>query len=97
MAGAAGVGLTGLVLLVAAASAWLPLAAYRRWTGIWRKAALAPLLLLMLWVALILAGRAVDPSAHALWQLELFGWAMATMVYMVVALTIKSILDNSAR
>ena len=93
----AGIGITVLVLLVMSASAYLPLAAYRHWSGPWRMAALAPLLMLLLWVVLILAGRAADPSAHTLWQLEMFGWAMLTMVYMVVAFTIKSILDKSDR
>ncbi len=88
---------TILVLLVMAASAYLPLAACRHWTGAWRAAALAPLLILLLWVVLILAGRAADPSSHALWELELFGWAMGAMVYMVAAFTIKSILDKSRR
>ena len=92
-----GGGLTVLILLVAAASAYLPLAAYRHWTGAWRKAALAPLLLLLLWVVLVLAHRAVDPSAHPRWQLELFVLAMAMTVYMVAAFTIKSILDKSRR
>ena len=86
---------TILVLPVLAASAYLPLMAYRHWTGAWRKAALAPLLILLLWIVLILSGRAVDPSSHALWQLEMFGWAMGTMVFMVAAFTIKSILDKS--
>ena len=94
---AVGAGLTILVLLVMAASAYLPLAAYRHWTGAWRKAALAPLLILLLWVVLILTSRAADPAAHALWPLEMFGWAMGTMVYMVAAFTIKSILDKSKR
>ena len=92
-----GGGLTVLVLLVTAASVYLPLAAYRYWTGIWRKAALAPLLLLLLWVVLVLAHRAVDPSAHPRWQLELFALAMAMMVYMVAAFTIKSILNKADR
>ncbi len=92
-----GGGLTVLVLLVAAASAYLPLAAYRYWTGAWRKAALAPLLLVLLWVVLVLAHRAVDPSAHPRWQLELFALAMAMMVYMVAAFTIKSILNKAGR
>lgn len=92
-----GAGLTVLILLVTAASVYLPLAAYRHWTGAWRKAALAPLLILLLWVVLVLAHRAVDASAHPRWPLELFVLAMAMMVYMVAALTIKSILDKSRR
>lgn len=89
------IGLTILVLLVAAASVYLPLAAYSHWTGAWRKAALAPLLLLLLWVVLVLAHRAVDPSAHPRWQIELFIAAMAIMVYMVALFTIKSILNKA--
>lgn len=90
-----GVGLTVLVLLVTAASVYLPLAAYSHWTGAWRKAALAPLLLLLLWVVLVLAHKAVDPSAHPRWQIEFFIGAMAIMIYMVAAFTIKSILNKA--
>ena len=94
---AVGGGLTILILLVAAASAYLPLAACRYWKGAWRKAALAPLLLLLLWIVLALAHKAADPSAHPRWQLELFILAMGTMVYMVAVFTIKSIIDKSKR
>ncbi len=96
-AGSFGTVITGLTLAVAAAAAWLPLAAWRHWRGPWRSVALAPLFLLLLWVALIVAGRAAGASAHPLWPLEIFAWAMATMVYMVAALTVKSILNKSQR
>ncbi len=85
-----------LVLLVAAASAWLPLLAARHWRGAWRAAALAPLLIALLLPVAMLAGRAgVPPPGPMRWQLAAFAWAMGTMVYMVAALTIKSILDKS--
>jgi len=84
-----------LILLVAAASAWLPLVATRHWHGAWRAAALAPLLIGLLLLVAMLAERAAAPSGPMRWQLAAFAWAMGTMVYMVAALTIKSILDKS--
>ena len=90
-----GIGISLLVLGVAGASALLPLAACRQWRGVWRAAAGAPLLFGLLWLVMMLAGRAAGVSGGAVWQLGVFGWAMGTMVYMVAVLTIKSILDKN--
>ena len=84
-----------LILLVTAASAWLPLLAARHWRGAWRGAALAPLFIGLLLLVAMLAERAAAPSDPIRWQLAAFAWAMGTMVYMVAALTIKSILNKS--
>jgi len=83
-----------LVLLVTAASAWLPLVATRHWRGAWRAAALAPLFIGLLLLVAMLAERAAAPSGLMRWQLAAFAWSMGTMVYMVAALTIKSILNK---
>jgi len=83
-----------LILLVTAASAWLPLLAARHWRGAWRGAALAPLFIGLLLLVAMLAERAAAPSDPIRWQLAAFAWAMGTMVYMVAALTIKSILNK---
>jgi len=84
------------VLIFTVASAALPLAAWRQWPpGAWRNAAAAPLLLLLLWVALIVVGRLADPEAHGLWPLEIFAWSMLNMIYMVVVMTAKRILDKA--
>jgi hypothetical protein len=42
----------------------------------------------------IVAGRLDDPGSHRLWPFELFAWAMANMIYMVVILTAKRKLDK---
>jgi len=86
-----------LVLLVTAASAWLPLLAAWHWRGAWRATALAPLCIGLLLLVAMLAGRGAAPSGLTLWQLAAFAWAMATMVYMVAALTIKSIVDKRGK
>ncbi|MEX2469643.1 MAG: hypothetical protein WD396_07805 [Pseudohongiellaceae bacterium] len=84
------------VLVFTVASAMLPLAAWRQWpAGPWRKAAAAPLLLLLLWVALIVVARLGNPEAHGLWPLEIFAWSMLNMIYMVVIMTAKRILDKA--
>ncbi len=97
MPDAAGPGISLLALAVAAAGAWLPWAASRAWRGPWRKAALAPLLLGLLWLVWMIARTAANPGDGANWQLPIFAWAMLTLVYMACAFTIKSILDKARR
>ncbi len=97
MADAAGFGVSLLALAVAAAGAWLPWAAYRAWRGPWRRAALAPLLFGLLWLVWMIARAAANPGDGANWQLQIFAWAMLTLVYMACAFTIKSILDKARR
>ena len=84
------------VLVFTVASAVLPLAAWRQWpVGAWRNAAAAPLLVLLVWVALIVVAKLGDPLAHGLWPLEIFAWSMLNMIYMVAIMTAKRILDRA--
>lgn len=84
------------VLIFTVASALLPLAAWRQWqAGPWRKAAAAPLVLLLLWVALIVVAKLGDPEAHGLWPLEIFAWSMLNMIYMVAVMSAKRILEKA--
>ena len=39
-------------------------------------------------------GRLDDPGSHRLWPFELFAWAMANMIYMVIVMTAKRKLDK---
>ncbi len=96
MPDATDLGISLLTLAVAAAGAWLPWAAYRAWRGTWRRAALAPLLLGLPWLVWMIA-RAANPGDGANWRLQIFAWAMLTLVYMTCAFTIKSILDKARR
>ncbi|MGI9251044.1 MAG: hypothetical protein ACR2PR_07575 [Pseudohongiellaceae bacterium] len=80
-----------LVLVAITASAALPLAAFRQWQGLWRLGATLPLVGLLLWVAVIVTGRALDSASHALWAFELFAWAMLNLIYMMMLMTAKRI------
>ena len=80
-----------LVLVFTLASALLPLAALRQWSGPWRYIAAAPLLLLFLWAALIGSQKLINPALHPLWSLQMFAWAMLNMIYMVAAMTAKRV------
>ena len=86
-----------MVLVFALASAVLNLAAWRQWQGRWRTAALFPMALLLAWVALLVVDQMDGQSAHPLWALELFAWAMINMVYMVAVMTVKRILERADR
>ena len=72
-----------LVVLTALASAALPLAALRQWRGRWRLLAALPLAALLLW------GVAVIALGHTGWPLQLFIWAMLTLVYMMALMTVR--------
>jgi hypothetical protein len=84
-----------LVISVSAGSAALPLAASRQWAGKWRFSALAPIAVLILWVAIIVLGRLQSADSHQLWPFEIFTWAMLNMIYMVAVMTIKRVLDKA--
>ena len=89
------------VLIVTAASAALPYSAIRQWRGAWRIAAIAPLVVLLLWLAVITISKILTTGSRALWPLEMFAWAMLNMIYMVSIMTIKRMFakadeDNSS-
>lgn len=80
----------GLVVLAATlGSAVLNIAAIRQWNRNWGIVSSLPLIGLMLWGLIIVVAKRMDASAHALWQLEIFAWAMINMIYMVTAMTAK--------
>ena len=83
-----------IVLATLIASAALPVAALRQWPGRWRFLAMFPLATLMLLLAVIFTARLADPGSHRLWPFELFAWAMANMIYMVIVMTAKRKLDK---
>ena len=84
-----------IVITISAASAALPVAAFKQWTGGWRIAAVAPLVVLGLWVSIIVIARLASSDAHRLWPFEIFAWAMLNMIYMVAVMTIKRVLDKA--
>lgn len=77
------------VLAATAASAVLNIAAVRQWDRNWGLVSALPLLGLLLLGLLILVSKQLDASAHELWALEIFAWAMINMIYMVTAMTAK--------
>ena len=83
-----------IVLATLIASAALPIAALRQWPGRWRYFAMFPLAALILQLAVIVTGRLDDLGSHRLWPFELFAWAMANMIYMVIIMTAKRKLDK---
>ncbi|MEC7125479.1 MAG: hypothetical protein VX536_06080 [Pseudomonadota bacterium] len=83
-----------IVLATLIASAALPVAALRQWPGRWRFFAMFPLAALIFQLAVIVTGRLDDPGSHRLWPFELFAWAMANMIYMVIIMTAKRKLDK---
>ena len=83
-----------IVLATLIASAALPIAALRQWPGRWRYFAMFPLVALILQLAVIVIGRLDDLGSHRLWPFELFAWAMANMIYMVIVMTAKRKLDK---
>ena len=78
-----------LVFAATAGSAVLNVAAIRHWNRNWGLVSVLPLFCLLLWAALIVAAKQLDESAHELWALEIFAWAMINMIYMVTAMTAK--------
>jgi len=84
-----------IVIAISAASAALPIAASKQWTGNWRISAITPLALLLLWTAIIVFGRLQSSDSHQLWPFEIFTWAMLNMIYMVAVMTVKRVLDKA--
>ena len=52
-------------------------------------AAIAPLVVLLLWLAVITISKILTTGSRTLWPLEMFAWAMLNMIYMVSIMTIK--------
>lgn len=78
-----------VVFAATAGSAVLNIAAIRHWDRNWGIVSGLPLIALLLWGLLIVITKQVDASAHELWALEIFAWAMINMIYMVTAMTAK--------
>jgi len=78
-----------LIVLIPGSIVALCVAAIRQWRGSWRIMAIAPLGILLAWVALIVFSIILRPGSHSLWVFELFVWAMATSVYMMLLMTAK--------
>tara|TARA_B110000858_G_scaffold143001_1_gene162377 strand:- start:4186 stop:4608 length:423 start_codon:yes stop_codon:yes gene_type:complete len=78
-----------LVFAATAGSAVLNVAAIRHWDRNWGLVSALPLLGLLLWGVLIVVAKQLNESAHELWALEIFAWAMINMIYMVTAMTAK--------
>ena len=57
--------------------------------------ALAPLLVLGVWFAVILVAKISDPTSHEIWPFEVFAWAMFTTIYLVVLMTAKRTFDKA--
>lgn len=81
--------IVAIVFAATVGSIVLNLAAIRQWNRNWGLVSGLPILGLMVWSGVILAAKAADPAAHALWTLEIFAWAMLNMIYMVTAMTAK--------
>lgn len=73
-----GLGLVVLAGMLAGIIA--PIRAYRKWTGGWRVAAAAPLLLMIFAVGRIIIDVSIDPTSHNLWPMELGMFAIAALV-----------------
>lgn len=81
-----------MILIVATAaigSAALPVSAFKVWTGYWKLVAAIPLLFLAGWCAWIVIARLLDAAAHPYWLLEIFAWAMLTLLYMATVFTAR--------
>jgi len=84
-----------VVLIASAGSAVLNIAAIRHWNRNWGLVSGLPLLGLLLWGAFIVVAKLLDSSAHELWTLEIFAWAMINLIYMVTAMTAKRMFAKS--
>ena len=81
-----------MILIVAATavgSAALPVSAFKVWTGYWKLVAAMPFLVLAGWCAWIIIARLLDAAAHPYWLLEIFAWAMLTLLYMATVFTAR--------
>jgi len=87
--------IAGLVIFVAASVVYICYHAVHHWTGLWRPFAIAPLFILAIWIAVILATKLADPTSHQLWTFEILAWSMTTSVYLACLMTAKRIFDRS--
>lgn len=84
-----------VVFAATAGSAVLNVAAIRNWDRNWGLVSGLPLFALLLWGLIIVISKQLDASAHELWALEIFAWAMINMIYMVTAMTAKRMFARS--
>jgi hypothetical protein len=66
------------------------------WSSHWKAMALAPLIVLGVWLGVIIISKFTDADSHELWPFEIFAWAMATTIYLVVLMTAKRTFDKAA-
>ena len=59
-----------------------PFWAIRRWRGLWRIAAVVPVIVLAFVVARIIVDTARDPTSHNLWPIEIVIWGGASLAAM---------------
>lgn len=78
-----------LVIATGGSIAYLCYQAMLAWEGTWKLMALAPLVVIALWLTIILVNKLSDPASHQLWAFEVFSWAMGTTLYLVVLMTAK--------
>jgi hypothetical protein len=78
-----------LVIAISGSIAALPIAALKQWRGVWKKLAMLPLAIIIVWMVVIALSKLINPDSHSLWTLEVFSWAMITSVYMVILITAK--------
>lgn len=77
------------VAAIAGSVAYLCYFALRLWNGHWKKLAMAPLILLAVWLLSLVVGASTGLALRALWPFELLLWAMATTIYLVVLFTAR--------
>ena len=85
-----------MVIAVCGSVVYLCYQAMLAWNGYWKSMALAPLLILGVWLAVIVLAKFADATSHELWPFEVFSWAMITTIYMVVLMTAKRTFDKAA-
>jgi len=84
-----------LVCSVAGSVAYLCYFAVRLWAGNWRSLAIAPLLVLAIWLISIMLSLFTGLAPRSLWAFELLLWAMATTVYLVILFTAKRTFEKA--
>ena len=87
--------ITLIVVTVPGLVAWLCWTAVRVWRGNWRKLAAAPLAILFLLLVSLGWSWFSPGGLRQLWPFEVFLWAMATVVYLVVLMTAKKTFDKA--
>ena len=86
-----------LVIAISGSIAALPVAAMRQWRGVWKKLAMLPLAIIIIWMVVIALSKLINPDSHSLWVSEVFSWAMITSVYMVILITAKRAFEKEDR